>query len=88
MHFFAKKFCYIKKKQYLCIVKQKTTDMKYRELEKILKKAGCYNTGKLLNGHPKWYSPKTGKAFKMSHHGSEEVKNGTLNSILKDAGLK
>lgn len=67
----------------------KTTDiMKYKELEKLLKKAGCYYTGETLNNHPKWYSPKTGKAFKMSHHGSEEVAIGTLNSILKDAGLK
>lgn len=62
--------------------------MKYKELEKILKKAGCYDTGKTLNDHPKWYSPRSGKFFKMSRHGSEEVKNGTLNSILKDAGLK
>ncbi len=62
--------------------------MKYKELEKILKKAGCYDTGKLLNGHPKWFCPSTGKSFKMSHHGSQEVAIGTLNSILKDAGLK
>lgn len=67
---------------------KKTDIMKYKELEKLLKKAGCYDTGKTLNGHPKWYSPKTGRAFKMSHHGSEEVAIGTLNSILKDAGLK
>ena len=62
--------------------------MKYKELAKILKKAGCYDTGQTLNGHPKWFSPVTGKSFKMSHHGSDEVANGTLNAILKDAGLK
>ena len=67
---------------------RRTEIMKYRELEKLLKKAGCYNTGELLNNHPKWYSPITGKFFKMSHHGSEEVMNGTYHSILKDAGLK
>ena len=33
-------------------------------------------------------SPKTGKDFKMSNHGSEEVATGTLNAILKAAGLK
>lgn len=62
--------------------------MKYSELEKKLRKAGCYDTGKSMSGHPIWYSPKTGKSFKMSNHGSEEVANGTLNAILKCAGLK
>lgn len=62
--------------------------MKYRELEKKLKKAGCYDTGEQMNGHPLWYSEKTKKYFKMSNHGSEEVATGTLSSILKAAGLK
>jgi len=61
--------------------------MKYSEREKKLKKAGCYQDGE-MNGHPVWYSPKTDKYFKMSHHKSQEVKFGTLQSILKDAGLK
>ncbi len=62
--------------------------MKYNELEKLLKKHGCYDTGKTVNGHPSWYSPITNKNFKMSHHGSQEVKPGTLKSILKEAGIK
>lgn len=62
--------------------------MKYNELAKRLKKAGCYDTGEQINSHPKWYSPLTDKFFKMSNHGSEEVKRGTLLSILRDAGLK
>lgn len=41
--------------------------MKYSELERKLKKAGCYYTGESLFGHPKWYSPITGKYFAMSH---------------------
>ncbi len=61
--------------------------MKYNELHKKLKKAGCYH---LRNGkrHPVWYSPKTGKEFPTGYHESEEVKIGTLKSILKAAGLK
>lgn len=61
--------------------------MKYGELEKRLKKAGCYF---LRNGnrHPIWFSPKTGKIFALSHHKSQEVKKGLLHSILKSAGLK
>lgn len=62
--------------------------MKYNELEKRLKKAGCYDTGEQMAGHPLWYCPKTGKNFKMSNHGSEEVATGTLNAILKAAGLR
>lgn len=61
--------------------------MKYSELERMLKKSGCYwiRDGKK---HPVWYSPKTDKEFQTSHHKSEEVKFGTLQSILKDSGLK
>ena len=66
----------------------KNTRMKYSELVKIVKKAGCYDTGRQMAGHPLWHCPKTGKDFKMSNHGSEEVATGTLNSILKAAGLK
>lgn len=61
--------------------------MKYSELERMLKKIGCYYTQREMNGHPLWYSPKTNRVFKMSHHGSEEVAIRTLKSIKKAAGL-
>lgn len=53
--------------------------MKYSELEVLLRKFGCYDTGKGKNGHPLWYSPKTEKVFMMSHHRKKEVALGTLN---------
>ena len=61
--------------------------MKCSELERKLKKEGCFfvRDGKK---HPIWFSPKTGKEFQTSHHKSEEVKFGTLQSILRDAGSK
>ena len=61
--------------------------MKYAELERKVKKAGCYwvRDGKK---HPIWYSPITGKEFNTSHHKSEEVKFGTLKSISRDSGVK
>lgn len=62
--------------------------MKYNELHKKLKKAGCRLTGKQLAGHPEWINPKTGETFPTSNHLSEEVKQGTLNNILKAAGIK
>ena len=61
--------------------------MKYKELERLVKKAGCYYIGRQQAGHPLWYSPKTGKMFQMSNHGSEEVATGTLNKIKKAAGI-
>ena len=63
-------------------------NMNYNELEKKLKKAGCYDTKEQMNGHPLWYSPKTGKYFKTSNHKNQEVATGTLKAILKAAGIK
>ena len=60
--------------------------MNYSELEKKLRRAGCYPIGN--NDHPIWYSPITGKRFQTGHHKSEEVKKGTLEKILKLAGIK
>lgn len=60
--------------------------MKYSELERLLRKAGC----RLIDEsgrHPVWYSTISGKMFLTSHHKKEEVKPGTLKSILKDAGI-
>lgn len=61
--------------------------MKYSELHKKLKEAGCYIIRQGSN-HPIWYSPQTEKEFTTSRHESQEVKTGTLNNILKTAGLK
>ena len=61
--------------------------MKYNELIRSLKKAGCYDTGKQQAGHPLWYSPKTGKFFKVSNHGKGEVAKGNLNAIKRAAGI-
>lgn len=61
--------------------------MKYSELEKKLKAAGCYlvrDGGR----HPIWFSPITEKEFPLGHHKNEEVKTGTLKSISKLAGIK
>ena len=62
--------------------------MKYSELERLLRKMGCFDTGKQQNGHPLWYSPITGLLFKMSNHRSQEVKFGTLKNILDKSGLE
>ncbi len=61
--------------------------MKYSELERKLKKGGCYEDGE-MSGHPLWYSPLTDKYFKMSQHKNREVAPGTLKSIINDSGIK
>jgi len=61
--------------------------MKYSEIERKLKKAGCYEDGSMA-GHPLWYSPITDKYFKTSHHKNHEAAAGTLKSISKDSGVK
>lgn len=61
--------------------------MKYNELMRLLKRYKCKDTGEQANGHPLWYSPLTGRIFKLSNHGSHEVPTGTLRQILRDAGL-
>lgn len=56
--------------------------MKYNELIKQLRKAGCYVT---RNGarHDLWYSPITGMEKAVPRHSTQEVKKGTLRAIEK-----
>ena len=60
--------------------------MKYSELEKKLRKGGCYVVGN--SRHTIWYSPITEKLFETGHHKSQEVARGTLKKIEKDSGVK
>ncbi len=61
--------------------------MKYSELKKLLKKHGCYFKKDGAN-HDIWYSPITNQQFPVGRHNSQDVKNGTLKSILKAAGIE
>lgn len=60
--------------------------MKTQELLKLLKKNKCEL---IRNGsrHDIWYSDTTGRQFAVPRH-KAEIPTGTLNNILKDAGLK
>ncbi|WP_075572711.1 type II toxin-antitoxin system HicA family toxin [Colibacter massiliensis] len=61
--------------------------MKISEPAKLLRKNGCL---KLRSGsrHDIWYSPITGNELQIPRHNAKEVKTGTVQAILKDAGLK
>ena len=61
--------------------------MKYSEIERKLKKVGCYCVDESGN-HPLWYSTITGKKFSLSHHKSEEVKTGTKKAISSFSGVE
>ena len=61
--------------------------MKYSELKRLLRKAGCYFREEGGN-HEKWYSPITKRQFVVGRHDSEEVRPGTLHAIKKQAGIK
>lgn len=60
--------------------------MRYAELKKQLKNAGCYIIREGAN-HEIWFSPKTQETFPVGRHDSEDVKTKTLKNILKAAGL-
>ena len=62
--------------------------MKYSELEKLIKQTTDCEFFRNGSRHPIWKNPDTGELFEMSHHKSEEVKLGTLKSILKKSGAK
>lgn len=60
--------------------------MRFNELVKILEKAGfkLISTGK---SSKRIYSDGL-KTVMIHYHGNQEIKSGTTNRILKDAGLK
>ncbi len=61
--------------------------MTYAELIRFLKKNGCILSSHNSN-HDMYYSPITGKRFPVGRHIKQEVRPGTLNCILLQAGLK
>ncbi|NLM14295.1 MAG: type II toxin-antitoxin system HicA family toxin [Clostridiaceae bacterium] len=62
--------------------------MKVSELIKKLKASKkCYLVEHGAR-HDMWHSDITGKDFPVPRHQSQEIKTGTLERILKDAGLK
>ena len=61
--------------------------MKYSEVERKLKKAGCrfHSTGA---NHDWWYSPITNRRFLIPRHMGQEAKDGTLKNISEQSGVK
>lgn len=57
--------------------------MRYNELTKRLRKAGCYVTRHGAR-HDLWFSPITGVEKAVPRHSTQEVKKGTLRTIEKE----
>ena len=62
--------------------------MKTSELIKLLKKSGRCRLVEHGREHDKWHSEITGKNFMVPRHSSKEIKKGTAERIMKDAGIK
>ena len=60
--------------------------MKRSELLKLLKEHGCKIVGHGSN-HDRVYSPINGETFPLWRH-SQDMKKGTVEAILKQAGIK
>lgn len=64
----------------------KEEGVKTSELEKLLKKNKCFFV-RHGSSHDIWKSPISGNEFTIPRHRGE-MKTGTVNNILKEAGLK
>ena len=62
--------------------------MKTSELVKILKKTKMCQLIEHGAEHDRWHSDITGKDFRIPRHPAKDIKPGTLDRIMKDAGLK
>lgn len=61
--------------------------MKVSEKKRQLREAGCRKVDE-GGEHEKWFSPITGKYFRIPRHDGKELATGTAHKIDKDAGLR
>jgi mRNA interferase HicA len=64
--------------------------MRYREIEKKLRKLGCLEKIRKGGGsHRKWYNPQKNPIVVVAipDWGSRDLKTGTLRAIVRDLGL-
>ena len=65
--------------------------MRYREIDKRLRKLGCIEIKRKGGGsHRKWYNPNKLPIVVVSvpDWGSKDLKTGTLRGIVKDLGFE
>ena len=63
--------------------------MKYKEVERKLKKLGCLHVKNKTGGsHRKWINPVKNCGAPVPDWGSKDLKNGTLRAAVKQLGLE
>ena len=62
--------------------------MRYREVEKKLKKLGCIELKSKGGSHRKWINPALGRGSPVPDWGSKDLKAGTLRSAVKLLGFE
>lgn len=61
--------------------------MKYRELAKRLRELGCEFVRNGAGSHRIWWNPRNGQYTTIPDWGSDDLRAGTLRSIVSDRGL-
>lgn len=61
--------------------------MKYREVEKKLRKLGCVELKSKGGSHRKWINPIENCGAPVPDWGSKDLKMGTLRAAIKQLGL-
>jgi predicted RNA binding protein YcfA (HicA-like mRNA interferase family) len=61
--------------------------LNYGELTRKLRRFGIELRRQGRGSHEIWWDPRKKLYTRISNHGSEEIKKGTLARILKDLGL-
>ncbi len=61
--------------------------MKYREVEKKLRKLGCVELKSKGGSHRKWINPALNQGAPVPDWGSKDLKMGTLRAVIKQLGL-
>lgn len=69
---------------YICIVKAKQLNMKYNELERIIKGLGWYKI-RSVGAHDIYAHDSIEGIIAFPRHGAKEVPKGTEKAILKQA---
>ena len=62
--------------------------MKYREVEKKLRKLGCIELKSKGGSHRKWVNQATERGAPVPDWGRKDLKNGTLRAAIKQLGLE
>lgn len=61
--------------------------MRYRELAKRLRQAGCQLSRHGKGSHEIWINPTTNGFSVIPNHAGKDIPPGTVRSILKDLGI-